>query len=118
MAKIISLESRRAEHAERCGSRPGRFPWNELTEYTGHLAPVTSRLPVNKRWMVEESVYRLAYRSFLLGIQASPANLWEVRNGAETSRWKESVERISGRKGTVDQPNGPTFNCSRCWMSG
>ncbi|MGI6128083.1 MAG: hypothetical protein ACOYEF_14300 [Planifilum sp.] len=95
MAKIISLESRRAEHTERVRQQAlAGFPWNELTEYTrAILHPVTSRLPVNKRWMVEESIYRLAYESFLLGIHASRRIYWEVRNGAETSRWKESVER-------------------------
>jgi hypothetical protein len=95
VAKIISLEARRAEHSERMRRQAlAGFPWNELTEYTRViLNPVTSRLPVNKRWIVEESVYRLAYESFLLGIQASRRVYWEVRGGAEKSLWKEIVER-------------------------
>ena len=35
MAKIISLESRRVEHAKRLRQRAlAGFPWNELMEYT------------------------------------------------------------------------------------
>ncbi|MBO2532809.1 MAG: hypothetical protein CW342_07970 [Thermoactinomycetaceae bacterium] len=95
VAKIISLESRRAEHAKRLRQRAlAGFPWNELMEYTRViLNPVTARLPVNKRWMIEESVYRLAYESFLLGIQASRKIYREMRGGAEKSQWKERVER-------------------------
>lgn len=94
MAKIISLESRRAEHTERLRQQAlAGFPWSELIEYVRViLNPVTSHLPVNKRWMVEESVYRLAYESFLLGIQASRKIYREARDGTEKSLWKERVE--------------------------
>lgn len=95
MVKIISLESKRAEHTERVRQQAlTDFPWNELNEYARDiLHPVTFRLPVNKRWIVEESIYRLAYESFLLGIQASRKIYLKVRGGAKKSTWKEIVEK-------------------------
>ena len=92
MTKIISLESRRAEHTERLRQQAlAGFPWGELMEYVRViLNPVTSRLPVNKRWMIEESVYRLAYESFLLGIQASRKIYRDVRDGTEELEYGET----------------------------
>lgn len=103
MAKIIPLELKRAEHAERERQQAfAGFPWSELIEDIQLLLnPLTSRLPANKRWLVEESVYRLAYESFLLGIRASRKIRQKGRGGVGNSPWKEMVQgdmRVAGNR--------------------
>ena len=122
MAKIISLESRRAEHTERVRQQAlAGFPWNELTEYTrAILHPVTSRLPVNKRWMVEDSI-TARLRILPVGDPCESANLLgSAERGRNIPLEGECGEGFPGGRGPVDSQTAHDFQLFQVldeWLS-
>jgi hypothetical protein len=107
MGKIISLEAYRLNKLERVRQEAlACFSWGKLSRLVDEvLEPTTRSLSPHKRFIVDEAVYRLAFESYLHGIQSCrrgavvcpPDRSFTERRNGYNRFFREQGDRLVGR---------------------